>query len=162
MARIRKAVYELTSSDFEAHPYWQYAYDEEGAAAQDECTVRPVKLPDALGEAGPMFTLAAFFFPNGRMRHGVVTVNAGDDVVAHQPVLFLQTGHVLFYHGALRPSAKERSEALRNLRKISPQPFPINYVSAARNVDMKPRALGILLGLYWLSNLARFEVSFVA
>ena len=73
--RIRKACNELLLSDFEAYPFWEFAMDEEGRRGQDETTVRPlphVRSPDEAD--GPVFALAAFFFPNGRLRQGLLTL----------------------------------------------------------------------------------------
>jgi hypothetical protein len=38
---IRKQVYDLRLEDFERHPVWEFALDEEGEEGQDEATVRP-------------------------------------------------------------------------------------------------------------------------
>jgi len=40
-ASTRRQVYELTLSDLEAVPVWEYASDEETIEGQDEATVRP-------------------------------------------------------------------------------------------------------------------------
>ena len=68
--RIRKQVHELSAADFEAHPCWVYASDQEDRPGQDECTVRPLKLEDLSSEAGPVLVQAAFLFPTGGFVQG--------------------------------------------------------------------------------------------
>jgi hypothetical protein len=150
--RIRKQVDKLTASDFELHSCWVYASDEEGSDGQDECTVRPLKLEELQAETSQVFVQAAFLFPNGRIRSGVVTLNNGEGASGHQPAVFLATGAVYFYHGATEPKAGALKAFYRSLRTVCPQPFPITYVSALRTEDGLPLASGHLSGLYWLEN----------
>ena len=162
MRRIRKSVSDLNLADFVQHPYWEYASDEEGIPGQDESTVRPISLSRAVVETAQIFAQAAFVFPNGCMRAGVVTLNAGDDVAGHQPALFVPSGSFNFYYGALRPSSSTVRRAIAQLRKISAPQFPISYASVARGPDNLPRARGLLTGLYWLSDIRNMELSIVA
>jgi hypothetical protein len=150
--RIRKQVDELTAEDFDMHPCWEYASDEEDVEDQDECTVRPLPL-DALPDATrQVMVQAVFFFPNGRVRLGMVTLNAGDDPSGHQPILFGPKGLLAFYAGALplRPSDLRKFGSV--LRKIDAEPWPIRYVSSLCASDGTPLAFGVLAGLYQLED----------
>jgi hypothetical protein len=150
--RIRKQVHELSVADLEAHPCWVYVSDEEGRAGQDECTVGPLKLQDLLDETGPTIVQAAFMFPNGRLRSGLITLNAGDTLSGHQPVVFLEDGPVFFYNGAMEPTSAVLKSFLRPLRKVCSEPFPISYVTTLHTKGGAPLVSGQLHGLYWLAN----------
>lgn len=146
--RTRKQVDELRAADFDAYPCWEYATHEEGRKGQDECTVRPVV--DGLPPAGQALVQAVFFFPGGQVRQGMVTLNAGDDPSGHQPVLFLGKGLLHFYNGSFEPGRAELRRFVRKLEEISPQPFPVRYVSSLLTAEGRPLAFGELSGLYWL------------
>ena len=149
---IRKQVDELCAADFEAHACWEYASDEEDRHGQDECTVRPFPLEELAGATHQVFVQAAFFFENGRIRLGVVTLNAGDDPSGHQPALFVPGGPITFYEGATQPDPSKVKRFVASLKKISPTPFPVRYVSALRDSGGQPFAAGTLEGLYWLAD----------
>ncbi|MED5617640.1 hypothetical protein [Ideonella sp. BN130291] len=150
--RIRKQVYELGASDFEEHACWEYASDEEGREDQDECTVRPFPLAELGGATHQAFVQAAFFFPNGSVRLGMVTLNAGNDPSGHQPALFTSKGLLGFYEGATQPKPSAVKRFIASLKKISPVPLPVRYVSALCAGSGQPLAAGTLEGLYWLVN----------
>jgi hypothetical protein len=160
--RIRKQVDELTASDFEAHPCWEYASDEEDRDGQDECTVRPLALAELIATTQQVFVQAAFLFPNGRVRLGMVTLNAGNDVSSHQPVLFLPDGLLGFYEGASEPEPSAVKRFIAKLKKVSPTPLPVRYVSALHAGNGMPLAVGSLEGLYWLANWRTGELRVVA
>jgi hypothetical protein len=46
--KIRKPACELTLDDIRRYPVWEYALDEEGEDGQDETTVRPCEISEAL------------------------------------------------------------------------------------------------------------------
>ena len=150
--RVRKQVDELRATDFEEYPCWEYASDEEGRNGQDECTVRPLALPLTQAEGIQVFVQAVFFFPGGRVRLGMVTLNAGDDPSGHQPVVFLGKEALYFYNGSSEPSKAEVRAFRRALEEISPMPFPVRYVSSLQTQEGRPLAYGELRGLYWLAN----------
>jgi len=62
---------------------------------------------------------AVFFFPDGRARLGCVTLNAGRDPSGTQPVLFLASDSVMFYHGALKPRKPDVRAAVASLKRVS-------------------------------------------
>lgn len=150
--RIRKQVDELTSADFEAYPCWEYAADEEGREGQDECTVRPLALAELANVQHQVIVQAVFFFPNGRLRVGMLTLNSGGDPSGLQPVMFSADGSVFFYQGAREPSASEVKRFVRQLGKVSKPALPIHYVTALRSAEGVPLSSGALEGLYWLAN----------
>jgi hypothetical protein len=151
-SRIRKQVDELCAEDFEAFSGWEYASDEEGRNGLDECTVRPLDPSRLKVEAGQVMIQAVFFFPNGRVRLGMMTLNAGDDPSGHQPVMFLGKKHLHFYSGASEPSKTEVRSFRKAVEQVCPSPFPIRFVSSVLDVDGRPIAYGELRGLYWLAN----------
>lgn len=150
--RIRKQVDELRTADFEAYSCWEYASDEEGRKGQDECTVRPLDQSLVQSDGTQVFVQAVFFFPGGRVRLGMVTLNAGDDPSGHQPVVFLGKDTLHFYNGASQPSKKDVRAFRKELEKASSTPFPIRYVSSLQTPEGRPLAYGELHGLYWLAN----------
>lgn len=150
--RIRKQVSELGASDFDAYPCWEYAVDEEDREDQDECTVRPFPLAELAGATHQVFVQAAFFFPNGRVQLGMITLNAGADPSGHQPALFTSEGLLGFYEGAMQPKASAIKRFVASLKKISPVPLPVHYVSALWSSGGAPLAAGSLEGLYWMVN----------
>lgn len=105
---IRKQVGELRAEDFEAYPCWGYASDEEGSNGQDESTVRPLDPSQLESETGQFMVQAVFFFPNGQVRLGMITLNAGDDPSGHQPIMFLGKKSLHFYNGSSEPSGELR------------------------------------------------------
>ena len=150
---MRKQVDELSSADFEAHPCWEYASDEEGRKGQDQCTVRPFEQSRLLGETGQVMVQAVFFFPNGRIRLGMITLNAGDDPSGHQPVIFFKKAKRLyFYNGSSQPTKAEVRNFVRSLEKVCPSPFPIRYVSSVQASNGRPLGFGELRGMYWLAD----------
>jgi hypothetical protein len=150
--RIRKQVDELTSEDFENFSCWEYASNEEGVQGQDECTIRPGSVSNAEMASQQIFVQAAFLFPNGRIRTGAVTINAGEDISSHQPVLFTPKEPLHFYCGAIKPSEKEVERFRKALKRICPEPYPLRYVTALHGKAGQPLASGVLEGLYWLAD----------
>ena len=151
-SRIRKQVDELRAEDFEAYPCWEYASDEEGRKGQDECTVRPFDPSRLETETGQAMVQAVFFFPNGRIRLGMMTLNAGDDPSGHQPVMFLGKKTLHFYNGSFEPSKADVRSFRKAVEQVCPSPFPIRFVSSLLNSEGRPLGYGELHGLYWLAN----------
>jgi hypothetical protein len=151
-AKIRKPVFSLIASDFESYPFWEYASDEEGVPGQDECTVRPLALADFSPEESQVFAQARYVFPNGEVRFGVITLNAGADISSVQPTMLLPEGNLLFYRGAMEPSAEERDRFFSALKSVSEVSFPIKYQSAVLSQDGTPLISGDLEGLYWVAE----------
>src|SRR5262249_55505269 len=118
--RVRKRVHELSVLDFETFPCWEYASNEEGCEGQDESTVRPMPLAQLARATQQVLVSAAFFFPNGRTRLGMVTLNAGTAPSGQQPVLFLAGNPLMFYVGATQPKSSAVRRFVGALRRISP------------------------------------------
>ncbi len=158
---IRKQVGQLTASDFDQYPRWIYASGEESDDDQDECTVRPLGPNESVANDEPVHVQAVFFFPNGRVRFGAVTLQAGDTLAGHQPRLWSDGGSVGFFNGALKPSRAEAARFHQALKAIAPEPFPLRYVSALSEPDGRPLAYGELNGLHWLSDWRTGEMKIV-
>lgn len=150
--QIRKQVDELRTEDFEAYSCWEYAADEEGRKGQDECTVRPLDPSLVQSNSTQTFVQAVFFFPGGRVRLGMVTLNAGGDPSGHQPAVFLGKDTLCFFNGSSEPGKKEVRAFRKALEKVSSTLFPIRYVSSLQTPEGRPLAYGELHGLYWLAN----------
>jgi len=72
--RIRKQVYELTVQDFDQHPVWIFALDEEGEEGQDEATVRPRPATRPVDPTeGMMVVKARFTLADGTSMTGYIT-----------------------------------------------------------------------------------------
>src|SRR4051794_28081978 len=87
--RTRKPVHEMTVSDFEAFPVWEYVSDEE-SEGQDETWVRPVNT-DIVPMTSYSLVAAKFITANKREFMGFITVSTltGDPeiyqgVILHQ------------------------------------------------------------------------------
>ena len=146
--RVRKQLQELRSEDFESFNRWEYASDEEGDDDQDECTLRPVASTDNPFERRQTFVQAVFFFPNGRIRLGMVTIGSGEGPAEHQPILFSKDEQIAFYAGTIKPNKKELAHFSKALQAVCEIPFPIRYVSSLADPLGRPLAYGELLGLY--------------
>jgi len=160
--RIRKQVQDLTPHDFDAFAQWVYASDEEGDAGQDECTVRPLILGETASPEEQVIVQGVFFFPNGRVRFGMVTLNAGEDPSGHQPSLYLTSGPINFYCGSIEPGPKELALFTKALRSVAAEPYPIRYVSSLSGPNGRPLASGELRGMYWLADWRTGELRIAA
>lgn len=106
--KIRKQVYELASTDFEEHPIWEFASDEEGEEDQDEATVRPWEGGEPLDPADGMFVVRAnFVLADGTSIAGYVTppVQGDASIGTIQPILLTPRGQVALWCGAIAPTA---------------------------------------------------------
>lgn len=151
--RICKSIDKLRAKDFDAHPCWEYALDEEDADGKDECTVRPLDVGARPSREDQTIVQAVFFFSNGRIRPGCVTLNAGGDPSGHQPVVFLGKRKALhFYNGAIEPGKADIRVFRKALAKVCDAPGPIRYVSTVLTPEGRPLAFGELSGLYWMAD----------
>ncbi|WP_198109772.1 hypothetical protein [Inhella proteolytica] len=160
--RIRKPLHSLTPDDFDAFPRWTYADDEEGEPGQDECTVRPLGQTEHPSPLQQVHVQAVFFFPNGRVRLGMLTLHAGDDVAGHQPSLYAAGEWVNFYWGAREPAGPALKESSKRLRAVAKDPYPVRYVSSLCEADGRPLAYGELHGFYWLVDWRTGELRVLA
>ncbi len=140
---IRKQVYELTSEDLAAHPVWQFALDEECEEGQDEATVRPVEEPLDPGE-GLCIAKTEFTLNDGTVLTGFLSPPVpnlpklyyyeGDDGSSEsQPSIVTPEGHVMFWHGILRPMPEAIAEYYRILGgKTAEDVFPVKFHTVAQ------------------------------
>src|SRR2546426_6168227 len=100
--KIRKQVYLLTLADLEKYPVWEFALDEEGEEGQDEATVRPYEVSQALDPSHGMFVVrASFTFADGSKMDGYLTppVQGNDTPGTLQPVIVTTAGQVGLWCG---------------------------------------------------------------
>jgi hypothetical protein len=131
--RIRRQVYELTRSDLERFPVWEFALDEEGEDGQDEATVRPYDPNGPLDPADGMFVVRAkMTLLDGTRMMGYLTPPTREekDLSTVQPVVVVPNGQVLFWWGMIVPPSAHVAKSYALLGKASPaQVFPLRFES---------------------------------
>jgi len=131
--KVRKQVYELTAADLEKHPIWEFALDEEGEDGQDEATVRPWEGREALDPSDGMFVVrSTFTAAGGKQFVGYLTppVSGEISVGIIQPIIVAEHGQVMFWCGALPPTAEALRDAYAKLQLEPAAVFPCRYASA--------------------------------
>ena len=128
--KIRKPIYELTLNDVRQFPVWEFALDEEGEEGQDEATVRPCKISDAL-DTSDVIVRAEFTLADGTKMFGCLTTPlSGDDSLGRlQPIIITEHGQVLFWHGVIAPDAKSVAQSYAMLGRDAARVFPIQFTS---------------------------------
>lgn len=131
--RIRRQVYELTPTDLESFPVWEFALDEEGEEGQDEATVRPYEVTLPLDPSEGMFIVrATLTLSDGTSFKGYLTppVQGGAGLSTFQPAVVAPTGQVSFWCGMLVPSRDHIAKCYSLLGKTSSrQVFPLRFRS---------------------------------
>jgi len=122
----RKPVEELSATDLETFPLWEFAWDEEGDEDQDETWVRPVEgtvIPDLEASfcAGAVVRLR-----NGLVYPAVLFGETGSEVDGM--ALLTVGGRVLFSVG---DSKVELRSALKRLGLSQSAVFPVEYSTLA-------------------------------
>jgi hypothetical protein len=129
--RIRKSVADLSQTDLEDYPVWEFALDEEDLEGQDETTVRPWSDSGPVDPSAGMFVVRArFVLADGTAMTGYLTptVEDVDRLASIQPIIVTDEGQVLFWCGIMSPSADDLARNYRRLGKHSPaQVFPIRF-----------------------------------
>jgi len=130
--RIRKQVYDLTIEDFEHHPIWEFALDEEGEEGQDEATVRPYSLPGPPDPSESMVVLkASFILADGTQLSGYITPPTPDATGLRtiQPQIITPHGQVSFWYGVLGPTQEHVKESYDRLGRDALKVFPVRFWS---------------------------------
>jgi len=131
--RIRRQVYELTPTDLERFPVWEFALDEEGEEGQDEATVRPYDATLPLDPAEGMFIVrATLTLSDGTHFKGYLTpaVQGEEGLSTFQPAVVVPGGQVSFWCGMLVPSPDHIARCYSLLGKASSrQVFPVRFQS---------------------------------
>ncbi len=132
MNRIRKPANELTPSDLEQFPVWEWASDEEGEEGQDETSVRPILLNRSLRADEGYIVKANFTLADGTKFIGAFTpaARSPETVGWLHPVILTEQGQVLFYYGVMKPMPQEVSLNYQKLGRVASQVFPINFRAA--------------------------------
>ena len=136
---MRKQVYELTAADLEAHPVWEHCLDEEGLPGQDEATVRPYDAGRRpLEYAGMLVVRATLVLASGTRFTGYLyyvpelpagAVTSYGRLADLQPQIITPSGQVMFWYGAVRPTAEAVAEAYRKLGARASGVFPVRFGS---------------------------------
>jgi hypothetical protein len=130
--KIRKQVYELTVEDFETHPVWEFASDEESEEGQDEATVRPYSQSGPANAADGMLVVRALItLADGTQLKGYLTPPPprSNDIGSIQPEIVTPKGNVSFWYGVRKPSPEIISKAYEILGKESAGVFPVHFTS---------------------------------
>jgi hypothetical protein len=126
--KIRKQVYQLTESDLQLSPVWEFCLDEEGQPGQDETTVKPK--PDVAKIYkldGSHIAKTEFTFADGKKAVGYVYASSEEELPAIQPVIITPRGQVMFWYGIVPPQKDRQTEALAKLGLVSESLFPIRF-----------------------------------
>jgi len=125
----RKPVDELTATDLEAFPVWEFALDEEEVdEEQDETWVKPVATGEVPADGSSLSVAAALRLASGQVYPGVMfcDTRAGLDIAAI--ALLTTEGRVLFSR------SDSPSDIRRNLKRLGlahQNVFPLDYCTRA-------------------------------
>ncbi|MYM69172.1 hypothetical protein GTP45_20355 [Pseudoduganella sp. FT55W] len=159
---MRKQVYDLTLSDLELSPIWEYASDEEGIEGQDEATVRPASpsiLDDAL--AGQFVAAARFTLADGTRMYGYLSPGSfgSCDLGSIQPAIVTDNGQVSFWFGCLEPPRTYIESSYAVLGKSADEIFPLSFaLDAASNIY---EAAGIVQGFMVMEDWDSSDIKIV-
>lgn len=125
--QTRKPVDELTPSDFEIFPVWEYASDEEGIHGQDETWVRPVNT-DVVPKRSYTHVAADFQALNGKQYSGFVTVSTLEGPPEVCQGVILHKRHYLFVSNAEASGYNvSRQALLKALQTTERDIFPLSF-----------------------------------
>jgi len=130
--KVRKQVYDLKLEDFDQHPIWEFALDEEGQEGQDEATVRPYSSAGpANPEDGTLVVRARFTLADGTTMHGYLTSPFGEfsGLGTIQPQIITPEGPVSFWFGVLKPAKKDLAQCYKRLGRNAESIFPLRFQS---------------------------------
>lgn len=130
--KIRKQVYDLKLEDFQQHPIWEFALDEEGEEGQDEATVRPYSSAGpANPEDGTLVVKARFALADGTTMDGWITPPFGEflGLGTIQPQIITPEGPVSFWFGGLKPTTKDLAQCYKRLGHRPESVFPLRFQS---------------------------------
>jgi len=149
--RVRKQVYELTVEDFNQHPIWEFALDEEGEEGQDEATVRPQPVVEPVDPADGMVVVkASFTLADGTTMAGYVTPPSpySGGLGTIQPQIITQQGQVPFWCGAFKPTSDVLAQNYGRLGRTADKVFPVHFTSEVEVVGGP--VTGILKGFLYM------------
>jgi hypothetical protein len=127
---LRKQVSELTSSDLERYPVWEFALDEEGEEGQDEETVKPrPDLREVDPGAGTFVVKTRFHAREGTPFRGYLTVSGRrkHDLGDAQPVIVDGPKQILFWFGIVEPTRSQVDESYTLIGKSAEELFPLSF-----------------------------------
>ena len=149
--KIRKQVYELTISDIEEFPVWEFASDEEGDDGQDEATVRPLEFNAPLDPSDGMFVVQSeFLLADGTKMQGYLSPAPKNELAYIQPIIITENGQIMFWYGIMKPLQEKITSNYSSLGKSSEQVFPLIFKS---KVDILGGAIkGVIDGFSFYSQ----------
>jgi len=127
---MRRQVYDLTPDDLQKYPAWEFALDEEGAAGQDEATVRPILSSGPVDGTSRLAVVATkFVLAGGLTMAGYLYVpsETSDALADVQPVIVTAFGQVRFWFGVVVPTLDDLSQAYKLLGHDASYVFPISF-----------------------------------
>jgi len=130
--KTRKQVYDLTVEDLRQFPVWQYALDEEGAAEQDEATVRPLAGLPAIAEDRSQVVLATTFtLADGTVHYGIINCPRRSDwnISDLLPAMLVPGGMFSFWLGVRRPRPEAVAAEYERIGRTAKQVFPAQLES---------------------------------
>jgi hypothetical protein len=151
--RIRKQVYELMVEDFDQHPVWEYALDEECEEGQDEATVRPKSVTGPLDPAeGMVVVKARFTLADGTSMAGYVNPPGPDSsgLGTIQPQIITRQGQVSFWWGIFKPTGEDLVQNYSRLGRTADKAFPMHFTSEVEIVGGP--VIGILNGFLYMER----------
>jgi hypothetical protein len=126
---LRKQVYDLTLSDLESCPVWEFASDEEGGPGQDEATVRPYEEAPPITGHGGLIVRAAFVLADGSRLCGYLSPKPETlrTLGYLQPVMICDKGQVNVWNGIRQPSEADMARDLSKLGRCLDAVFPVQF-----------------------------------
>jgi len=129
----RKPVDELTASDLEAFPVWEFATDEEEVdKEQDETWVKPVATGELPADGSSLSVAAALRLAGGQVYPGVMFCDTHDGLDIAAIALLTTEGRVLFSQS---DSPSEIRRSLKRLGLDHRSVFPLDYCTRAPSVS---------------------------
>ncbi len=121
----RKPVDELTASDLEAFPVWQFVMDEdELEEAQDETWVQPLPAGEIPAGGSSLSVAVALRLASGPVYPGVMFCDTHEGLDIAAIALLTTEGRVLFSAGDSRPEVRR---SLKRLGLAHEEVFPLHY-----------------------------------
>ena len=120
----RKPVENLTATDLEAFPVWEFASDEECVEDQDETWVKPVLTGAVPADGFSLMVATVFKLAGGRVYPGVMycDTNTGFEVAG---IALLTTGGRVMFSSTDPPAETRRN--LKELGLAAQHVFPLEY-----------------------------------
>lgn len=124
----RKPVTDLTATDLETFPVWEFVIDEENVEGQDETWVKPVDTAQIPADNFSISVAAALKLANGSVYPGVMFCDTDSGLEVSAIALLTTQGRILF------SAYDSQAKAEANLAKFGlsiEQVFPVAFCTRA-------------------------------